>query len=92
MSQTYELTVKGRVQGVGFRAFTCNVGESFGLYGSVWNNRNGTVSVLVVVENDSDLDRFSKALRDGPGHVTDIVEEKSSATPVGPGFRIEQTR
>ena len=40
-----EITVSGRVQGVGFRMFVVREAERLGVVGSVSNQRDGTVTV-----------------------------------------------
>lgn len=43
----YKLTISGRVQGVGFRAWALGEAEARGLYGWVRNRHNGSVEALV---------------------------------------------
>ena len=59
--------VKGRVQGVFFRASTRQVAESLGLTGHAVNLPDGDVEVLACGESDS-LDRLGEWLKDGPPH------------------------
>lgn len=46
MADARRLTVRGRVQGVGFRAWTVREAKALGLDGWVRNRRDGTVEVL----------------------------------------------
>ena len=39
--------VRGRVQGVGFRAFVTEIADAFGVSGWVQNNHDGSVEVFV---------------------------------------------
>lgn len=57
--------VSGRVQGVFFRAATCEEAARLGLKGWVRNLRDGRVEVLACGE-DSALEPFQQWLRDGP--------------------------
>ncbi|HSN52353.1 MAG TPA: acylphosphatase [Woeseiaceae bacterium] len=57
--------VKGRVQGVFFRASTRKVAESLGLTGHAINLPDGDVEVLACGESDA-LDRLGEWLQDGP--------------------------
>jgi acylphosphatase len=44
------ITVRGRVQGVGYRAWTMNEAERRGLRGWVRNRRDGSVEALLIGE------------------------------------------
>ncbi|MGP4059984.1 acylphosphatase [Halobacillus litoralis] len=60
-----QITVHGRVQGVGFRAATKQVADQIGIYGLVKNQPDGTV--LIEAEGPTDqLSRFIKEIEDGP--------------------------
>ncbi len=65
--------VKGRVQGVCFRAFTEDVATGLGLTGEVKNLPDGTVRVIAEGE-ESDLKALIKKLHQGPSmaHVQDV--------------------
>ncbi len=59
------IIVQGRVQGVGFRYYVCNVGTRLGLGGNVRNCDDG--SVEIVVEGDArSLAAFVKEVEKGP--------------------------
>ncbi len=61
----YRFTVRGRVQGVGFRYFVQSQAEALDLSGWVRNGVDG--SVLGVVEgNDDRMDAFHRALEQAP--------------------------
>jgi acylphosphatase len=81
------VTVHGRVQGVGFRAWTHHQAELRGLEGWVRNRRDGTVEA--VLSGPSDLvDAMLHALREGPaGSVIERVDlaEADPATLARPG-------
>jgi acylphosphatase len=57
--------VRGRVQGVGFRYFTQTAAERAGVGGWVRNNADGTVEIAAAAAA-ADLDRFERAIRQGP--------------------------
>ena len=62
----YNITVKGRVQGVGFRYFVQSISISMNLSGWVKNLDNGNVEFEV--ENDEEfLDLFLQKLKKGNG-------------------------
>jgi len=77
----YEIIVKGRVQGVGFRAFTERIAGGLGVKGYVKNLPDGTVEV--VAEGDKQaLDQLCSKLKAGPGmaYVDDVnaIEKEST--------------
>jgi acylphosphatase len=69
------LVIRGRVQGVGFRAWTQHQGELRGLTGWVRNRRDGSVEA-VVAGPAAEVDRMVAVCREGPGgSVVNHVEE-----------------
>lgn len=75
-----QFRVEGRVQGVGFRAFTVRTAIEHDLAGFVRNLTDGSVEGRVG-GRDSDLDNFLAALREGPpAAVVDVIH----TTPVSP--------
>ena len=58
-------TIKGRVQGVFFRASTRRVAESLGITGHAVNLPNGDVEVLACGEGGA-LDQLGEWLQSGP--------------------------
>lgn len=63
--QTRAFRVTGRVQGVGYRAWTCRTAAAHGVTGWVRNIEDGTVEGRVQGLGDV-LDRFIAALHQGP--------------------------
>ena len=60
------MTVFGRVQGVGYRAFALRTAQRLGVSGFVKNNPDG--SVYIEAEGDEDtLATFLQLCRQGPG-------------------------
>ena len=82
-------SIRGRVQGVGFRWWTRKTAESLGLTGAVKNLRDGTVEVRVRGPEDA-VETLAGRLRRGPSSArVDEVEEVASELPVpDDGFRI----
>ena len=60
----WEITVKGRVQGVGFRWFAVRLAEQVGIRGYVKNLANGAVRIMAIGEL-GDLDIFSQLIKQG---------------------------
>ena len=86
----YEITVKGRVQGVGFRYFTKKQADIFNLKGWVKNTSSG--HVLVMVQGDKEtLDTFVDYLRIGPtlSRVSDVSVVPVAITESFPGFSVK---
>ncbi len=84
-------TVRGRVQGVGFRYFVLREAQARGVAGWVRNLPDGTVEVLAAGE-PALLDAFEGRLWHGPPHarVTEVVAADADA-PDSPGFRVLTT-
>ena len=84
-----QATIKGRVQGVGFRDFVRRSAQKLGLDGQVRNLANGDVEVEAVGDRET-LQALMKKLREGPGfaYVTDIDEEWMDHGPKFRGFQI----
>ncbi|MFZ0428187.1 MAG: acylphosphatase [Acidobacteriota bacterium] len=74
--EAFRLTVKGRVQGVGFRYFVCRQAERFGISGWVRNLPNGDVEAHAQGEAEA-LTQFVTAVRRGPAmaFVVDLQQE-----------------
>jgi acylphosphatase len=60
------LVIAGRVQGVGFRAWTCRQARSRGLRGWVRNRHDGSVEALLIGEAEA-VEAVAEACRQGPG-------------------------
>lgn len=82
-------TITGRVQGVGFRAWTRSVALRTGITGSVRNRPDGAVEIDAS-GSEAALATFRAALRNGPplAEVLD-VSESPIATPSTHSFTIE---
>jgi acylphosphatase len=88
MMKAARYVVTGRVQGVGFRAFTVDAARAEGLGGWVRNRPDGSVEVQAEGELEA-LRRFEWRLWQGPPHgrVDDVASE--DVVPTGStGFRI----
>ncbi len=89
------LRIHGKVQGVWYRAWTRETGNSLGLDGWVRNRRDGTVEALVIGAPDQ-VAAMIEACREGPplAQVTEIEQRelKESQVKRGPGgFHMRQT-
>lgn len=78
--RTVQLRIKGKVQGVFYRATAKDVAEETGIKGWVKNTPEGDVEIVASGE-DGQLEKFIAWCREGPprARVTDvIVTEKDS--------------
>jgi acylphosphatase len=64
--RTLHVLIHGRVQGVGFRAWTHHQAQLHGLKGWVRNRRDGTVEAVFSGPDDM-IEIMMKACRQGPG-------------------------
>jgi len=89
---TVRVIVRGKVQGVGFRAYTEMQAKALRLDGWVRNRTDGTVEALL--SGDTALiERMLIALRVGPPHsaVVKVRSMPEDGTMVEPGFRVLPT-
>ncbi len=82
-------TVRGMVQGVGFRHFVIREAQALGLAGTVANRRDGSVEVVAEGQRDG-LERLLAALHEGPlsSVVKDVRTEWGEAAGTFVGFDV----
>ncbi len=86
----YEIEIRGRVQGVGFRYFVLKKAREMEISGFVKNRTDG--SVFVSAEgNRSDLDTLVDSLRTGPhlARVDEVIISKHPLINPSVGFIIK---
>ena len=86
----YEIRIKGRVQGVGFRQFVKDKARDFDINGWVKNMPDG--SVYVKAEgNEKDMEPFVDHLKRGPsmGRVDKFLKSKLEPASGISGFSIK---
>lgn len=84
------LTISGRVQGVGYRAWAAAEARSLGLTGWVRNRADARVELLAAGPGEA-LDRLEKSCRRGPaGARVDRIEREPTCAE-GDGFEIRPT-
>lgn len=66
------ITIRGKVQGVGYRYFTLNTAKEHGITGYVFNQPDGSVQANAC-GNEHDMKTFIACLRIGP--ISSNVEE-----------------
>ncbi|WP_311029403.1 acylphosphatase [Mesorhizobium koreense] len=81
--------IEGRVQGVGFRAWTLHEAQALGLVGWVRNEADSSVTARLEGPQES-VERMLDMLRVGPpgAAVTKVSSEASIQEDMGSGFRI----
>lgn len=84
------ITVKGRVQGVGFRYFTQNEALKLRIKGSVKNVHNGDVEIIAQATDDQ-LNKFKTKLKSGPAfaRVVSILEATIKTSEIYQKFEIK---
>ncbi len=88
--EVVEIIVAGRVQGVGFRFFTCEIARKLGVCGTVTNLPNGQVRITAAAEADV-LHVFREHLRKGPpfSQIEDLSERRLPGDGLAwTGFRV----
>jgi acylphosphatase len=85
----YKITVRGRVQGVGFRWNALKAAESLGISGYVMNRPDGSVYIEAEGTREQ-LDSFAAWCRKGPGFGHVSSADISEYPPFGySGFNIK---
>ena len=88
MKVQYEIKIKGRVQGVGFRDFVRRKAAEFNIKGWVKNTRD---DVLIMARGDEkDMETFMDHLKRGPSRaiVKDMNKTKMPGLDDFSGFKI----
>ncbi|HEM6220214.1 TPA: acylphosphatase [Streptococcus suis] len=68
-----KMIASGRVQGVGFRLSVQFLAVEIGdIYGRVWNNDDGTVTILAQSENAEKLSHFIHEIRKSPSRMAKV--------------------
>ena len=89
LPEAVHVVVRGRVQGVGFRAWVVRQAAELDVHGAVWNRADGGVEAEAVGAEPA-LRRFVAALRAGPAHarVEQVAEQWFERAEVPSGFRV----
>ena len=89
---TVRVIVKGKVQGVGYRAYVEMQANALKLDGWVRNSNDGTVEAMLSGDQ-AVIERMLMALRVGPPHsaVINVRSEPDVDDVVEPGFRVLPT-
>ncbi|MDP3352548.1 MAG: carbamoyltransferase HypF [Flavobacteriaceae bacterium] len=74
MLKTYQIIIKGQVQGVGFRPFVYNLAHAFKINGSVSNNEEGVV--IILSGNENNIYTFYQKLIKSPPPVSKITHHQ----------------
>lgn len=69
-----KMIASGQVQGVGFRWSVQFLALEMGdIYGQVWNNDDGTVTILAQSECTEKLSKFIHEIRKGPSRMAKVT-------------------
>jgi acylphosphatase len=88
-TRTVCVIIKGRVQGVSYRAWTQAEARARGLSGTVRNRDDGSVAALFSGPPEA-VDRMVASCWSGPAgaRVTEVVVRDDAEPPAAPGFAI----
>ena len=82
------LTIRGRVQGVGYRAWAADTATEMGLTGWVRNRRDGSVEA-VAAGHPATIELFVAECRDGPrAAIVSGIESEPCDDPPTNGFKV----
>ncbi|MGT2964122.1 acylphosphatase [Streptococcus acidominimus] len=71
--QKVKMIASGRVQGVGFRWAVQYLAVEIGdIYGRVWNNEDGTVTILAQSDKPAKLSQFIQEIRKNPSCMSKV--------------------
>jgi acylphosphatase len=91
VERSARLTITGRVQGVGYRAFVEREAARRGLSGWVRNRRDGSVEALISGPSDV-VEAMIAACKIGPRSAIVLqVAVDAALVPPAPGFRVLAT-
>ncbi|RVV99206.1 acylphosphatase [Mesobaculum littorinae] len=85
---TVGVTVAGRVQGVGFRAWTKAEAETLGLSGRVWNDADGTVGAILAGAPRAVQEMVDRLRKGPPSARVDTVDTQPMQDDPEPGFDV----
>ena len=93
MITQYEITIKGLVQGVGFRPFVYTIAHELNLHGTVANNTAGVIIQLQSTEAEKDL-FVQRIQREKPviSSITDIVIRQTELNDAYHRFHIADSQ
>lgn len=85
---TRRLSIRGQVQGVGYRDALCRQAESLAVSGWVRNRKDGSVEALAQGSTEA-LDALTAWAKRGPLHarVAEVRAEEHADEPTQTGFR-----
>lgn len=90
-TRTVHLVITGRVQGVGYRAWTAEVARMHRLTGWVRNRRDGSVEAVFAGPAET-VDAMLAECRSGPPSArVDDIQVTSTSEAAGPGFEVRPT-
>ena len=89
--KTYRLTIKGRVQGVGFRHWFSNLAISLGLNGYIQNQLNKDEVEAIIQGNMNDILHIAEKCKTGPelSLVEGVIPSKIISNVTYSGFIVK---
>lgn len=90
-TRTLHVSISGRVQGVGYRAWTERVAADLGLSGWVRNRRDGSVEAVFQGPDDAVTEMLARCERGPSGAAVSRVEILGEGVGVFRGFEVRET-
>lgn len=89
--RTVSAIIRGRVQGVSYRAWTKEKAQGLGLSGHVRNRSDGSVEAVFSGPAEA-VERMLVLCRKGPllSRVDDVAVSEEGDAPAAPGFTVER--
>lgn len=90
-TRTVSVIIRGRVQGVSYRAWTKEKADGLGLSGWVRNRPDKSVEALLSGSPEA-VERMLGLCRKGPllARVDDVAVSEGAQAPTSPGFAVER--
>lgn len=91
MKKAQKITIKGLVQGVGYRYYAYTLAQQYDIKGYALNHYNGDMEVVAINEEELKLNEFAEQLKHGPAksRVDDVQVEELSEIPEFLTFEIK---
>ena len=91
MSRSAHLTIRGRVQGVGYRDWTVRKARDLGLSGWVRNRLDGSVEAVISGTDTRVAGMIAECHEGPPSARVDEIDVTEWTDPVDPGFDFRPT-
>ena len=91
MSRSAHLSIRGRVQGVGYRDWTARKARELGLSGWVRNRLDGSVEAVISGTDTLVAAMIAECHSGPPPARVDAIDVSAWTDPIEPGFEVRKT-